>query len=71
MKLHDVLIHLFSISDPIRADCALEHGTTPGYKAFEQSARWFAVRIMLAEDVTQVVERGGTVAILEFTVSGR
>lgn len=55
MNLHDVLIYLFSISDPILAECALEYVNSPGYKTFEQSARWFAVRIMLAEDVTQVV----------------
>ena len=64
MNLHYMLVHLLAISNLVSAEGALEDSTSPGYKAFEHIPRWFAVRVALAEDVTQAVQRGGTVTIL-------
>ena len=64
MNLHYMLVDLLAIPDSIRAESTFERITPPGYKAFEHIARWFAVRILVAEDVTQAVQRGGTVTLL-------
>jgi len=67
MNLHDVLVQLLTISDLIRAECALLHIISQRYKVCEHTARWFAIRIVLAEDVSQYVQGGGTATILYVT----
>jgi len=68
VNFHYVLVDLFPVADLVRAECALERSTSTGYKAFKNLARWFAVLIVLAKDVAQAVQRGGTVAILDIIV---
>lgn len=62
--LHYVLVDLLAISDLVWAKCTSEGSTSPGYKPFEYMARRLSVRIVMAEDVTQTVQRGGTATIL-------
>ena len=63
MGLHYVLIDLLAILNLVRADGTIVDTTSFGYEVLEQGARWLAVRIALAEDAPQGIQRRGAIAI--------